>query len=122
MKPPARLLQRLRECQSRDTTEQAAWELILAAQCFGPENVLTYTVSAQESARESAQKRSQRGQGWKRGQGQGRDRRRQKKKKSKGKCCGCGYLVACLFVIFFLLVSSGLFWLEFEIESFSFLD
>ena len=51
MKPPARLLQRLRECQSRDTTEQAAWELILAAQCFGPENVLTYTVSAQESAR-----------------------------------------------------------------------
>ena len=49
-------------------------------------------------------------------QGQGRDRRRKKKKKSKGKCCGCGYLVACLFVIFFLLVSSGLFWLEFEIE------
>ena len=47
---------------------------------------------------------------------QGRDHRRKKKKKSKGKCCGCGYLVAGLFVIFLLLVSSGLFWLEFEIE------
>ena len=51
MKPPDRLLKRLRECQCREICERLAWEIILAAACFEPESVLTYTLSPRECAR-----------------------------------------------------------------------
>jgi len=50
MKPPARLLQRVKESLNREITEQGVWEITLAAQCFEPENILTYTLRAPESA------------------------------------------------------------------------